>query len=68
MRFKATFANGASLVLTVADDATLDDLRALLCDKSSIAPQDQHGKARRRIHRGGRCERVTSCAFLSHVQ
>lgn len=44
MNFKVTFANGASIKLMgLADDITLDGLRAELFAKTAIAPEDQHG-------------------------
>ncbi|GAB9462859.1 Otu ovarian tumor protein-like cysteine protease [Globisporangium polare] len=43
MNFKVTFANGASIKLMgLADDITLDGLRAELFAKTAIAPEDQH--------------------------
>ncbi|EEY53430.1 ubiquitin thioesterase OTU1-like protein [Phytophthora infestans T30-4] len=45
MNFKVTFANGTSMKLMgLPDDITLDGLRAHLFEKTSIPPQDQHGK------------------------
>lgn len=45
MNFKVTFANGTSMKLMgLPDDITLDGLRAQLFEKTSIPPQDQHGK------------------------
>lgn len=45
MNFKVTFANGASIKLMgLADDITLDGLRAELFAKTAIAPEDQHGE------------------------
>ncbi|KAG6960535.1 hypothetical protein JG687_00008177 [Phytophthora cactorum] len=45
MNFKVTFANGTSMKLMgLPDDITLDGLRAHLFEKTSILPQDQHGK------------------------
>lgn len=44
LNFKVTFANGASLkLLGLADDLTLDGLRAALLEKTGIPPEDQHG-------------------------
>ena len=45
MNFKVTFADGTSTkLLGLPDDVTLDGLRAHLFEKTSIEPQDQHGK------------------------
>ena len=47
MNFKVTFADGTSTkLLGLPDDVTLDGLRAHLFEKTSIAPQDQHGEIR----------------------
>jgi hypothetical protein len=55
MNFKVTFANGTSIKLMgLPDDTTLDGLRAQLFEKSSIPPQDQHGK----------CTRHSSVSFV----
>lgn len=46
MNFKVTFSNGASIKLMgLSDDITLDELRAELHAKTTIPPQEQHGKA-----------------------
>uniref|UniRef100_H3GQS8 Ubiquitin thioesterase OTU n=1 Tax=Phytophthora ramorum TaxID=164328 RepID=H3GQS8_PHYRM len=46
MNFKVTFANGTSIrLMGLSDDITLDGLRAQLFEKTSIPPQDQHGKS-----------------------
>ncbi|KAK1935220.1 Ubiquitin thioesterase OTU1 [Phytophthora citrophthora] len=45
MNFKVTFANGTSMrLMGLPDDITLDGLRSHLFEKTSIPPQDQHGK------------------------
>ncbi|RMX65553.1 hypothetical protein DD238_004490 [Peronospora effusa] len=45
MNFKVTFANGTSIkLMDLPDDITLDGLQAHLFEKTSIPPQDQHGK------------------------
>jgi hypothetical protein len=42
--FKVTFSNGASIkLMNLADDTTLDMLRAVIFEKSEIPPEEQHG-------------------------
>uniref|UniRef100_K3X230 Ubiquitin thioesterase OTU n=1 Tax=Globisporangium ultimum (strain ATCC 200006 / CBS 805.95 / DAOM BR144) TaxID=431595 RepID=K3X230_GLOUD len=44
MNFKVTFSNGTSIkLLGLADDITLDELRAELFAKTQIPPEEQHG-------------------------